>query len=86
MVFVEVRTLRQGDRAVRLLDRLETEIGVVGIDVVGGRGFQVEAASWSSAMSQLDDVLTRVAGDSWRDYLAFVAPQGFERPTGRDRI
>lgn len=86
MVLVEIRLLKEGERARRLLDRLEAETGLVGIDVVGGRSFPVEAANWASASGQLDDVLTRVAGDNWRDYLAFVAPRGFERPSRRDRV
>jgi hypothetical protein len=86
MVFVEVRTLRAGDRAQRMLLRLEDEIGAVGIDVVGGRTFPVEAPDWRAAAARLDEALTRVAGDSWRDYLAFVAPQGFEASSPRDRV
>ena len=86
MVPVEIRTLREGERAERLLDRLEKETGIPGIGVIGGRSFQVDAPSWASAMAQLDDVLTRVAGDTWRHYLAFVAPQGFERSPRTDRV
>jgi hypothetical protein len=86
MVSVEIRTLREGERATRLLDRLEGEVGVVGIEVVGGRMFAVEAPDWAAAAGRLDQVLTRVAGDQWREYLAFVAPQGYERPTRRDVV
>ncbi|MEA2403442.1 MAG: hypothetical protein QOE08_89 [Thermoleophilaceae bacterium] len=86
MVSVEIRTLREGERATRLLDRLEGEVGVVGIEVIGGRLFAVEAADWPAASARLDDILTRVAGDQWREYLAFVAPQGYERPASRDRL
>ena len=82
MVPVEIRTLKEGDRTERLLDRLESEMGVAAIAVVGGRTFPVDAADWGAAMARLDEVLTRVAGDSWRDYLAFVAPQGYERRRG----
>ncbi len=86
MVYVEIRTLKEGERAERLLDRLESEIDAVGVVVVGGRRFPVEAPDWRAATGRLDDVLTRVAGDYWREYLAFVAPQGFERPSRGDIV
>jgi hypothetical protein len=86
MVLVEIRLLREGERARRLLSRLETETGVDGIDVVGGRAFPMDAPNWASASAELDEVLTRVAGDNWREYLAFVAPQGYDRPSKQERV
>ncbi len=86
MELVEIRLLREGERATRMLDLLEAGLGRPGIDVVGGRAFQVDVASWHTAMTVLDDALTRIAGDTWREYLAFVAPRGYEPPSRTGRV
>ena len=83
MELVEIRLLREGERAKRMLNLLEAGLGRPGVDVVGGRAFQVEASNWYTASAILDDALTRIAGDTWREYLAFVAPRGYERPPSR---
>ena len=86
MVMVEIRILEESERTDRTLSLLERDTGLMGIDVVGGRSFPVEAPNWPSAMARLDDALTRVAGDGWRDRLAFVAPAGFEHPKRRGLV
>ena len=77
---VEIKRLREGERTERFLMLLEEETGLTAVDVVNGRRFSVEAATWAGAMARLDEALTRIGGDNWRGYLAFVAPRGYDGP------
>ncbi len=79
-VDVDIKRLRDGERTERFLALLEQETGLTAVDVVNGRRFSVEAATWRGAMTRLDEALTKVGGDNWRGYLAFVAPLGYEGP------
>ena len=84
-VDVDIKRLREGERTERFLDLLERETGLTGVDVVNGRRFSVEASTWHGGMARLDEALTRVGGDAWRGYLAFVAPLGYESPQSGGR-
>jgi len=54
--------------------------------VPGDRPAEVVADMVDAQHEVVDEALTRVAGDNWREFLAFVAPQGYEHPSRRGVI